>query len=102
MLPNERFVNDFHSPHSVHHIQRPPMGPNAPPLVRGSSHPGPGHTTPQPFMQTTPCAGNDMQPSTRVIPRASSDVVIQEPRPMPAGQYIGRRDRVQWKLGSEG
>lgn len=78
------------------------MGANAPPLVRGNSHPGPGRTTPQPCVQTMLHTGNDTQPSVRVIPRASSDVVIQEPRPVPAGQYIGRsQNRVEWKLGSD-
>ncbi|KAF3041797.1 hypothetical protein E8E11_004950 [Didymella keratinophila] len=89
MPPPERFVNDFHSPYSSHHIQRPPMGPNAPPLVRGNSNTAFGCTTPQPQIQH--------------VPRTNSDVVIQQPKPMPAGQYVGHHHaRVQWKLGSEG
>ncbi|KAJ8106482.1 hypothetical protein OPT61_g9507 [Boeremia exigua] len=88
MPPPERFVNDFHSPHSSHHIQRPPMGANAISLVRGNSDTAFGCTTPQPPIQ--------------IIPRTNSDVVIQEPRPVPAGQYAGNHSRVQWKLGSEG
>lgn len=88
MAPPERFVNDFHSPYSSHHIQRPPMGANAPPLVRGNSDTAFGNITPQPPPQ--------------IIPRTSSDVVIQQPKPLQAGQYLGpRHGRVQWNLGSE-
>ncbi|KAH6612028.1 hypothetical protein C7974DRAFT_445922 [Boeremia exigua] len=85
--PPERFVNDFHSPYSSHHIQRPPIGANAPPLVRGNSDTAFGCTTPQP---------------QHIMPRTSSDVVIQQPQPVPAGQYTGNHGRVQWNLGSEG
>jgi hypothetical protein len=89
MPPPERFVNDFHSPYSSHHIQRPPMGPNAQPLVRGNSNTAFGCTTPQPQIQH--------------ISRSNSDVVIQQPKPVPAGQYVGHHHgRVQWKLSSEG
>ncbi|KAF1361134.1 hypothetical protein EJ07DRAFT_112317 [Lizonia empirigonia] len=88
MAPPERFVNDFHSPYSSHHIQGPPMGANAPQLVRGNSDTAFGNTTPQPPPQ--------------IIPRTSSDVVIQQPKPLQAGQYLGpRHGRVQWNLGSE-
>ena len=91
MQPPERFVNDFHSPYSSHHLQRPPMGTNAPPpLVRCNSDTAFGCITPQPLVQA--------------IPRTNSDVVIQQPKPVPAGQYTGNQhhSRVQWKLGSEG
>jgi hypothetical protein len=86
----ERFVNDFHSPYSSHHIQRPPMGANAPPLVRGNS-------------DTAFFGGTTPQPQVQQIPRTNSDVVIQQPKPVPAGQYVGHHQgRVQWRLGSEG
>ena len=84
----ERFVNDFNPPHSTHHIQRPPMGTNAPPLVRGNSDTAFGIVTPQ--------------PPSQLIPRTNSDVLIQQPKPVQAGQYTGQRHgRVQWNLGSE-
>ena len=98
------------------------MGANAPPLVRGSSKTASafGGTTPQPLVrgnsetafgrltpqvpvQLVPRTSSDPQPAAQIISHGNSDVVIQEPRPVPAGQYTGHRpDRVQWKLGSEG
>ena len=88
MPPPERFVNDFHTPHSSHHIQRPPMGANTPSLVRGKSDTA--------FFDMAP------QPPLLPIPRTNSDVVLQQPKPEQAGQYIGHRNgRVQWRLGSE-
>lgn len=88
MPPPERFVNDFHSPYSSSHLQRAPMEANAPPLVRGNSDTAFGGTTPQ--------------PQAYQVPRTNSDVVLQQPKPVPAGQYTGNHHgRVQWKLGSE-
>jgi hypothetical protein len=77
------FVNDFNTPYSHHHIQKPK-------LPRGSSDTifQTTTSTPKPFVQT--------------IPRNNSDI-IQQPKPMPVGQFQGPgRGRVQWNLGSEG
>ncbi|KAF9694062.1 hypothetical protein EKO04_007870 [Ascochyta lentis] len=88
MPPPERFVNDFHTPYSSHHIQRPPMGATVPALVRGNSETAFGNNTPH--------------APPPVIPRTASEVVIQQPQPVQAGQYTGPRNgRVQWNLGSE-
>ncbi|UPX20846.1 uncharacterized protein EKO05_0011063 [Ascochyta rabiei] len=88
MPPPERFANVLHTPHSSHHIPRPPMGANVPALVRGNSDTAFGSNTPH------------LPP--QVIPRTASDVMIQQPQPVQAGQYTGPRyGRVQWKLGSE-
>jgi len=39
----------------------------------------------------------------QLMPRTSSEVVLQQPKPVPAGRYTGSdHSRVQWKLGSEG
>lgn len=84
----EHVVNDFHSPYSPHHIQRPPMGASAPALIRGNSDTAFGSITPQ--------------PPPLPIPRTTSDVMLQQPKPVQAGQYVGQRHgRVQWKIGSE-
>jgi hypothetical protein len=77
------FVNDFNTPYSHPHIQKPK-------LPRGSSDTifQTTTSTPKPFVQT--------------IPRNNSDI-IQQPKPMPVGQFQGPgRGRVQWNLGSEG
>jgi hypothetical protein len=78
-------INDHHSPHSHHHIQTPHF-------VRGNSD------TSFNFERTTP------QPHMQVIQRTTSDHVIKQPQPVPAGQLPGRGPaggRVAWKLGSE-
>ncbi|KAG9191659.1 hypothetical protein G6011_10393 [Alternaria panax] len=77
------FVNDFNTPYSHHHIQKPK-------LPRGSSDTAFQTTTstPKAFGQT--------------VPRTNSDI-IQQPKPMPVGQFPEPgRGRVQWNLGSEG
>ncbi|CAN9136644.1 unnamed protein product [Alternaria alternata] len=77
------FVNDFNTPYSHHHIQKPK-------LPRGSSDTAFQTATspPKAFVQT--------------VPRTNSDI-IQQPKPMPVGQFQGPgRGRVQWNLGSEG
>lgn len=59
------------------------MGANNPELVRINSEPA--HIPAQ------------------LMARPSSDVFIQQPKPVPAGRYTGSdHGRVQWKLGSEG
>ncbi|KAF1832548.1 hypothetical protein BDW02DRAFT_554558 [Decorospora gaudefroyi] len=75
-------INDFNSPYSHHHMQKPK-------LPRGSSDTTFANTTPKPVMQP--------------MPRTNSDV-IQQPKPLPVGQFPGPsgRGRVQWNLGSEG
>ncbi|KAF2824237.1 hypothetical protein CC86DRAFT_354111 [Ophiobolus disseminans] len=79
------FINDHHSPHSHHHIQKPKF-------IRNNSD------TSFNFQQTTPQP--HMQP---VIPRTTSEV-IQQPKPVPAVMLPGRPPiggRVAWNLGSE-
>ncbi|KAI4707202.1 hypothetical protein J4E89_008141 [Alternaria sp. Ai002NY15] len=77
------FVNDFNTPWSPHHIQKPK-------LPRGSSDTV-FHTT-----------ANTPKPVVQTIPRTNSDI-IQQPKPVPIGQFQGPgRGRVQWNLGSEG
>jgi hypothetical protein len=77
------FVNDFNTPWSPHHIQKPK-------LPRGSS---------DTVYQTT---ASTPKPLVQTIPRTNSDI-IQQPKPMPIGQSQGPgRGRVQWNLGSEG
>ncbi|KAH6857262.1 hypothetical protein BKA58DRAFT_432468 [Alternaria rosae] len=77
------FVNDFNTPWSPHHIQKPK-------LPRGSSDTV-FHTT-----------ANTSKPVVQTIPRNNSDI-IQQPKPVPIGQFQGPgRGRVQWNLGSEG
>ncbi|KAF1843342.1 uncharacterized protein K460DRAFT_341359 [Cucurbitaria berberidis CBS 394.84] len=78
--PHHHLINDHNSPHSPHHIQKPQF-------LRGNSDASYPMTTPQPPVQ--------------LIPRTSSDV-IQQPKPVPIGQFQGNRQgRMQWKLGSD-
>ncbi|KAH8728991.1 hypothetical protein GQ44DRAFT_737176 [Phaeosphaeriaceae sp. PMI808] len=79
-IPHTGFINDHHSPHSHHHIQKPHF-------LRNNSD------TSFHFGQVTPQA----------IPRTTSDV-IQQPKPVSVGQMPGRGPfggRVAWTLGSE-
>ncbi|KAL6710953.1 hypothetical protein ACN47E_006828 [Coniothyrium glycines] len=81
-------INNHTSPytHHHHHHHAAPKPPK-PPFTRGNSD------TAFPVMAA--------QPHGQVIARTASDV-IQQPQPMPVGQFQGNRHgRVQWNLGSE-
>lgn len=73
------FINDHHSPHSSHHIQKQQF-------IRN------GSDTSFNFSPTMP------PPPMQGTPRAASEVM--QPQPVPVSALPGR-SRVAWNLGSE-